>query len=190
VRDIIECFENGLAREEVLSKILQKSSELKVCSIDACNLEKFSESKLSSKEYFCIIVNFTEKASKLLAEQFLKKHFEYIIAKKDNKIVPNSPTGVKFSANVALKCKYKRDLDDTLKALTFGEKQEGSKTIAPFIPFSQRQSKAVVASHASLKKVSVASPEKMSISKADKLIENAMKDYNQFYRKHIPESKW
>ena len=87
MRDIIECFENGLAREEVLSKILQKSSELKVCSIDACNLEKFSESKLSSKEYFCIIVNFTEKASKLLAEQFLKKHFEYIIAKKDNKIV-------------------------------------------------------------------------------------------------------
>lgn len=87
VRDIIECFENGLVREEVLSKILQESSELKVCSINARNLEKFSESKLSSKEYFCIIVNFTEKAPKPLTEQFLKKHFKYIIAKKDNKIV-------------------------------------------------------------------------------------------------------
>lgn len=87
VRDIIECFENSLVREEVLTKILQESSELKVCSVDAYDLEKLSKSKPFSKEYFCIIVNFNEEALKFLTEQFLKKHFEYVIAKKSNKII-------------------------------------------------------------------------------------------------------
>ena len=87
VRDIIECFEHGLVNDETFLKLLQENSELKVCSIDAHDLEKLSESKLSSKEYFCIIVNFTEEALKSLTEQFLKKHFEYVIAKKANKIV-------------------------------------------------------------------------------------------------------
>ena len=89
VRDIIECFEHGLVNDETFLKLLQENSELKVCSIDAHDLEKLSESKLSREEYFCIVVNFTEEALKPFAEQFLKKNFEYVAEKANNIVGTN-----------------------------------------------------------------------------------------------------
>ena len=113
----------------------------------------------------------------------------------------------KFSANVAMKSKYGRETTREINALSLSSsdkaacKSIGSQDMkevkpvaaaaaATFIPFSQRQSKAVVASHASLKKSSANASAKEKVFSADALIENTMKDYNQFYKKHIPESKW